>query len=445
MADNKRYLCAAEALRKYGADITKEQLLRAYEQGGVLPREMRRNLKYGIQQDYAAFDLKDKNAPAVLDDAPLWASVFAHDAKAAMRASGMDAAVDGDAFTVENARYLAAALVQRYGGHSVRDSLFEAAEMVPEEGRTAKLVVEAKLLCDSDPEHALERMQWRYGAENTAHGRLAALVTALLLEKDNGDALYAAFYAEKPSVALGNEQDVLPERRLSVELLGPAYLIPGKARACMLTIHNDSDKKMLSALRSECDGTISAMTAAFTTVDAHKSVTIPYTAWLPEETDTICERNVLYARYAGMEVRFGIAGAQGWRVRGKKHGGQFGAWEVYWSEGNRIPLDSLNGCGGAYEFEMERMLVLRENVECAVNITHTCAFALEADGKPVMHCEATDGWDRNETKTPLKLEKGEHELRITLTRSMPGGFIQLDFLKDGELMAMEAVNPLKGL
>ena len=32
MADNKRYLCAAEALRKYGADITKEQLLRAYEQ-----------------------------------------------------------------------------------------------------------------------------------------------------------------------------------------------------------------------------------------------------------------------------------------------------------------------------------------------------------------------------------------------------------------------------
>jgi len=84
-------------------------------------------------------------------------------------------------------------------------------------------------------------------------------------------------------------------------------------------------------------------------------------------------------------------------------------------------------------------------VECAVNITHTCAFTLEVDGKSVMHGEATDGWDKNEAKTPLKLEKGEHKLRITLNRNMPGGFIELDFLKDGELMAMEAVNPLKGL
>ena len=444
MADNRTAALLA-ALERSGAEITKEQLMHVYDEHGALPAEMRRNLKYGIQPDYAAFDLKDKSGHAALDNAPVWASVCAGDAKAAMRMAGMDAAIDGDAFVVENVRYLAAALVQRYGGMSVADSLFEAAELVPEEGRTAKLVVQAKQLCDTDAAHALARMQWRYGTAETSHGRLSSLLVALLTEKDNGDALYDAFFAEKMQIALGNERETLPERRLSVELLGPAYLIPGKARACMLTIHNDSDKKMLSALRSEAVGSLKAMTAAFTTVDAHKSVTIPYTAWLPEESDAISERSVLYARYAGMEVRFGIAGAQGWRVRGRKRGGGFGAWEVYWSEGNRIPLDNLNGCGGAYEFEMERMLVLHENVECEVNITHTCAFTLEADGKPVMHGEATDGWDRNETKTPLKLEKGEHKLRITLTRSMPGGFIQLDFLKDGELMAMEAVNPLKGL
>ena len=154
MADNKRYLCAKAALEKYGAGITKEQLLRAYDEGGVLPAEMRRNLKYGIQAEYAAFDLKDKSSPAVLENAPLWASVFADDAKAAMRAAGMDAAMDTDAFAVENMRYLTAALVQRYQGMSVRDSLFEAAELVPEEGRTAKLVVEAKILCERDPQIA---------------------------------------------------------------------------------------------------------------------------------------------------------------------------------------------------------------------------------------------------------------------------------------------------
>ncbi len=445
MADNKRYLCAKAALERYGAGITKEQLLRAYEEGGVLPMEMRRNLKYGIQAEDAAFDLKDKSSPAVLENAPLWASVFADDAKAAMRAAGMDAAIDTDAFAVENTRYLTAALVQRYQGMSVRDSLFEAAELVPEEGRTAKLVVEAKVLCERDPQNALERMQWRFGTEETCHGRLAALVTALLLQKDNGDALYAAFFAEKPQVMPGNEQEVLPERRLSVELLGPAYLVPGKARACMLTIHNDSDKKMLSALRSACEGSISAMTAAFTTVDAHKSVTIPYTAWLPEETETITERNVLYARYAGMEVRFGIAGAQGWRVRGRKGGKAFGAWEAFFNEGNRIALDALNGCGGAYEFELERTLVLKEALECETRVTHTCAFALEIDGKPVLSGEASDGWARNGAQAALALQKGEHLVRITLKRTMPGGFIQMDYLKDGELLAMEAANPLKGL
>lgn len=445
MADNKRSACLLGALEKYGAQVTKEQLLRAYDEGGVLPVQMRRNLKYGIQPDHAAFDLKDKNAPGVLENAPVWASVFAEDAKAAMRAAGMDAAIDGDGFTVENARYLAAAFVHRYQGMSVKDALFEAAELVPEEGRTAKLVVEAKLLCESDAEHAPERMQWRFGAAETSHGRLAALIVALLTGRDNADELYAAFYAEKPVVALGDEKELLPERRLSVELLGPAYLIPGKARACMLTIHNDTDKKMLSALRSEAEGTLSAMTAAFTTVEAHKSVTIPYTAWLPEETETIAERNVLYARYAGLEVRFGIAGAQGWRVRGRRSGGEFGAWEVFYNEGNRIMLDGLNGCGGAFEFELERTLVLKEALECEVEMQHTCAYSAEVDGELVLQGEATDGWMRSSEKAALKLKRGKHLVRIKLKRTMPGGWIQMDISKDGELLAMESVNPLKGL
>ena len=443
MADNRKSALLA-ALGQYGAEITKEHLLRAYESSGVLPPEMQRNLKYAIQPDYAAFDLKDKSSPALLDNAPVWASVFAQDAKAAMRAAGMDAALDGDGFAVENARYLAAAFVQRYSGMSVADSLFEAAEMVPEEGRTAKLVVEVKLLCERDAQHALERVQWRFGTAETAHGRLAALLVALLTEKDNGDELYAAFFGEKLQPALGAEKDVLPERRLSVELLGPAYLVPGKARACMLTIHNDSDKNMLSALRSEAVGSLKAMTAAFTTVEAHKSVTIPYTAWLPEESDTISERSVLYARYAGMEARFGIAGAQGWRVRGRKCGEAFGAWEVFWSEGNRIALDALNGCGGAYEFELERTLVLKDALACELKVMHTCAYALEIDGKTLLCGDATDGWQRAEEQAQLALDKGEHVVRVTLKRDMPGGMIQIDYLKDGELLAMEAANPLKG-
>lgn len=444
MADSRTAALLA-ALEKYGADITKEQLMRVYAVHGVLPPEMRRNLKYGIQPDYAAFDLKEKSGHAALDNAPVWASVCAGDAKTAMRMAGMDAAIDGDAFVVENVRYLAAVLVQRYGGMSVKDSLFEAAELVPEEGRTAKLVVQAKQLCDTDAAHALERMRWRYGAAETSHGRLSNLLVALLTEKDNGDTLYAAFFAEKMQVALGNETETLPERRLSVELLGPAYLIPGKARACMLTIHNDSDKKMLSALRSEARGSLKAMTAAFTTVDAHKSVTIPYTAWLPEESDTISERSVLYARYAGMEVRFGIAGAQGWRVRGRLSGDEFGAWEAFFNEGNRIALDDLNGCGGAYEFELERKLVLDKALECDVKVTYTCDFALEVDGKALLCGAASDGWSKKVAQTALKLDKGEHLVRVVLKRNMPGGFIQMDYLKDGELLAMEAANPLKGL
>ena len=48
MADNKRYACAKAALETYGLALTKEQLMRAYEAGGVLPAEMRRNLRYAL-------------------------------------------------------------------------------------------------------------------------------------------------------------------------------------------------------------------------------------------------------------------------------------------------------------------------------------------------------------------------------------------------------------
>ena len=67
------------------------------------------------------------------------------------------------------------------------------------------------------------------------------------------------------------------------------------------------------------------------------------------------------------------------------------------------------------------------------------------DGELVLQGEATDGWMRSSEKAALKLKRGKHLVRIKLKRTMPGGWIQMDISKDGELLAMESVNPLKGL
>ena len=110
-----------------------------------------------------------------------------------------------------------------------------------------------------------------------------------------------------------------------------------------------------------------------------------------------------------------------------------------------MELDSLNGCGGAYEFEMERTLVLKEALECMVQVKHTCAFELSIDEKPLLGGNATDGWARADAQCALKIDAGKHLVRVCLKRNMPGGMIQLDYIKDGELLALEAINPLKGL
>lgn len=449
----QRAVCAWEALQKYGAQITQDELMRAYAEAGLLPAEMQRNLARGVPGGSAAFDLSEKSSADALDAVPLWAALHCGDPDRAMEAAALDAGMDHDAQSVECAKFLAAAMALAKEKGNAAEALFAAAEYIPEESRTAHLVLDARNLTAQDPEHAVQRIEWRYGSRTpTALSRLSGLVTALLRGERTQDALMEAFYALMggKEEKLSAEHVVLPAapkeaQRITVTLMGPPHLSPGKARQCMLNVENSGTRPLFGPVRSRAEGCLAVMTVSYATVMPGQSTKIPLTAWLPEDTEILAERNVLDVQFSGVQLRFGIVGAQGWRVRGRRDGEDWSAWEAFFCEGNRIQLNRLSGWQGPCELEMERRLVIREALQAQMRMTHTCAFALELDGKCIAERCATDGWAQEYVQEDVILGKGEHTLCLQLQRRMPNGWIQMDFIKDGTLLSMEAVNPLKGL
>ena len=93
-------------------------------------------------------------------------------------------------------------------------------------------------------------------------------------------------------------------------------------------------------------------------------------------------------------------------------------------------------------------------------------FAVERDGWYRLHVQYTATGRRNQegvvldgeclsnlfmpkerTETDIvtiELTAGEHVLRLYLDRRSPGGSIEVELLRDGALLSMEAKNPKKG-
>ena len=94
---------------------------------------------------------------------------------------------------------------------------------------------------------------------------------------------------------------------------------------------------------------------------------------------------------------------------------------------------------------LERTLVVREDTWADVEVLRTCPFVLELDGQTLLRGEGTDGWALVAAQEPgVELTAGEHVLRLYLDRRSPGGSIEVELLRDGALLSMEAKNPKKG-
>ena len=91
---------------------------------------------------------------------------------------------------------------------------------------------------------------------------------------------------------------------------------------------------------------------------------------------------------------------------------------------------------------LERTIVAREELEADIEVARTCPFVLELDGEILMQGDGSDGWAIVRAQEPgVLLEEGEHTLRLYVDRCAPGGSIEVDFLRDGRLLSLEAKNP----
>lgn len=450
---NRRADCARRALRQFGAQITRVQLLQAYAAEKLLPAQMQKNMDCGMLPEMADYGVVKGNAPDVLEMAPVWAALHAEDAARAMQMARMDVSIDHDAQSAECVGFLAAAMVYAHQGRDAVQALADAAEMLPEECRCAHLLLDARQLTQQDADGAAQRMNWRYGSQRpTALSRLAALVMGVLCKSDAQDALAEQLTAqEAPDMepiaqqAAEAAEEKAADQRIEVTLMGPPTLAPGKARQCLMKVENNGARPLFGPVRTEVQGCLTAMTVPYAKVMPGKSESIPLTVWLPEETEILSESNTVSVRFSGLRLRFGITGAQGWRVRGCRDGEEWSAWEAHFNGGDRIRLDSLSGWQGPCQLEMQRTLVVREEMRAQICIAHTCAFVLEIDGVCAAQAEASDGWTADEVQCDVTLTPGEHDLHLHLQRRMPGAWIQMDWKQDGAWLPVEDVNPLKGL
>lgn len=487
---------ALRVVAKNGMDFTGEQLAAAYEAGGALTPHFLRNMERGITPPLAVFDDPERDGPGGMDCAPLWACVCPGDPERAMEYAARDASVDHAGEAVAAAQFLAAAMALAFVRDSAQECLTEAAALLPEESRIARLALDACKLCGDNPAEARARMDWRYGGvDGSLLPRLSQVLLSLLLG-DVPDRLAAAFrgiltgaesisdvsdavaarvsraglscmemaarrggelpvrITAAPFVAVPG--DAQPVSRISVSYMGQPVLMPGHARQCVLNVVNCGDTAMEGPITCQAQGSVQALTAAHAKVLPGQTARIPFTVWMPEDVDTVCECNKLEVAFAGMTHTFGIAGAQGWRVCGRMGLDEKSIfegralpeqplWEPYFAEGNRIELDALNGWVGPCSFVLERTLVLREDTWADVEVLRTCPFVLELDGQTLLRGEGTDGWALVAAQEPgVELTAGEHVLRLYLDRRSPGGSVEVELLRDGALLSMEAKNPKKG-
>lgn len=487
---------ALRVVAKHGADFTGEQLAAAYNASGALTPHFLRNMARGITPPLAVFDDPERGGPGGMDCAPLWACVCPGDPERAMEYAARDASVDHVGEAVEAAQFLAAAMALAFVRGSAQACLIEAAALLREESRIARLVLDACALCGDNPGEARARMDWRYGGvDGSLLPRLAQMLLSLLLS-DVPDRLAAAFQGiltgtesvsdvsdaaaarvsraglscmemrarrggelpvrvtSAPFVAVPG--DAQPVSRITVTYMGPPVLRPGHARQCMLNIVNCGKQALEGPITYEAQGSVQALTAAQAKVLPGQTAHIPFTVWMPEDVDTVCESNRLSVSFAGLTHTFGVAGAQGWRVCGCMGLAEKSVyegrglperplWEPCFIEDSRIKLDALNGWVGPCSFVLERTLVIRRDIRVDVEVRRTCPFALELDGQTLLRGEGTDGWALAAAQEPgVELTVGEHTLRLTLDRRSPGGSIEVALLCGGALLAVESKNPKKG-
>lgn len=484
---------ALRVVAKSGADFTAMQLADAYEKGGALTPHFLRNMDRGIFPPLAVFDDPEQGGAGGMDCAPLWACVCPGDPARAREYAGRDASVDHQGEAVEAAQFLAAAMALAFIKDDAVQCLKAAAEDLPEGSRLAHLVADACALCSENPAQARARLDWRYGGvDGSLIPKVAQVLTSLLLN-DQPDRLAAAFrglLTGAPSttdvgdaiaarvsraglscMAMEKSRgENLPvnitaapfaavpmtrkeEKSIRVSFMGQPVLRPGQARQCVLSVENHTAEKLEGPVECKVSGCVQAMTAGHITVAAGETARVPFTVWMPENVENVTECNLMTVAFAGMEHTFGIAGAQGYRVCGKMGLPQHSIfegrnlpenplWETYFCDGNKIELDELNGWIGPCALVLERTIVAREELEADIEVARTCPFVLELDGEILMQGDGSDGWAIVRAQEPgVLLEEGEHTLRLYVDRCAPGGSIEVDFLRDGRLLSLEAKNP----
>ena len=486
---------ALRVIARSGMDFTAGELAQAYERGGALTPHFLRNMDRGIDPPLAVFDDPERVGPGGMDCAPLWACACPGDPERARAYAKRDAAVDHEGEAVEAAGFLAAAMSLAFVRVEAAACIREAAGLLPEESRLARLALDACALCEKDPATARARMEWRYGGvDGSLLPRLTEVLLSLLLgdqpdrlaaafrgllqgapsTSDVGDAMAARMaraglmcmaMAEARGENLPVRVTAAPfvavpaarpaARSLSIRFLGAPVLAPGKARQCILRIENPTDEVLEGPILCEAEGCVQAMTAGRAKVLPGEDARIPFTVWMPEDVANITECNRMTVRFCGMEKTFGIAGAQAWRVCGRMgvsdqpiYAGRSlpenPLWEPYFADGNRIDLDAINGWVGPCSFALERALLVEEDLEADIAVARTCPFVLELDGETILAGDGTDGWTVVRAEEPaVLLTKGAHTLRLFVERRAPGGSIEVDFLREGRLLSLTAGNPLR--
>ena len=269
---------ALRVIARSGMDFTAGELAQAYERGGALTPHFLRNMDRGIDPPLAVFDDPERVGPGGMDCAPLWACACPGDPERARAYAKRDAAVDHEGEAVEAAGFLAAAMSLAFVRGEAAACIREAAGLLPEESRLARLALDACALCEKDPATARARMEWRYGGvDGSLLPRLTEVLLALLLgdqpdrlaaafrgllqgapsTSDVGDAMAARMaraglmcmaMAEARGENLPVRVTAAPfvavpaarpaARSLSIRFLGAPVLAPGKARQCILRIEN---------------------------------------------------------------------------------------------------------------------------------------------------------------------------------------------------------------
>ncbi len=475
---------ALGAAARFGPDLTALDLARAYAQEGVLSPHFQRNMERGVLPPLAAFDDPERDGAGGMDRAPLWACLCPGDPARAMRLARVDASTDHGGEAVEAAGFVAAAMALAFQEADAAACLLAASEFMREDSRIAKAVHDACALRAQPRDLARARLVWRHGgAEGSPLTRLTDLLAALLLD-GSPTALSAAFAGVLNGAPNAGEADALAAQiaqtglrfqmeaahrgqalplilteipavnrgsyarepvRLSVSFMGKPCLRPGLARQCVLSIENDGAETLEGPLSCVAEGCIQAMTAGRARVAPGQTARVPLTLWMPEAVPIVTERNRVTVRFAGHTLAFGIAGAQGYRVLGNPDFCVQPLSEPYFSDGNRVKLDSLSGWAGPCAFVLSRTLVMKTERELEIEVKHTCPFTLELDGEELLRGKGTDGYALARARTPgVRLSAGEHELRVRLDRRMPGEEIEINGYSQGRLLSMAAKNPLDG-